>query len=207
MEGYDVCMNLRLQRNDRGALRGNDKRSFRVVMINEDALASRQAQEFCSRLMDEFGGNRTLKEKLWNFNVLGIRKIRNVAVSAAGAADIVIVSASGKRELPADTKDWLELWAWLIEGGHCTLIGLFGDENAEQAASIRTYLGSIAKRKHLAFFPRTTLSRLRAFPLPPPPHKTEAGFSDADEGEPGEVGTTETELTAGSAALGHEVMA
>ncbi len=175
-------------------------------MIYEDALAGRHAEKFCGRLMDELGGNRRLNDNIWNFSVLGIIEIRNLAVSAAAAADIVIFSASGRKELPADTKDWLELWAWLIDGGKGALFALFEDQNAAEVAPIRTYLGGIAQRKHLDFFPHTTFS-LRASPLTQQ-HKTGAGFSDAKEGNRGEIRTTETELTdADLAALNGAVMA
>ncbi len=199
-------MNLPLQRFGEAARRGNDRPIFRVVMIYEDALAGRHAGEFCGRLMDQLGGNCRLNDNLWNFSVLGIHEIRNLAVSAAAAADIVIFSASGRKELPAETKDWLDLWAWLMEGGKGALFALFEDQNAAEVAPIRTYLGGIAQRKHLDFFPHTTFS-LRASPLTPQ-HKTGAGFSDAEEWEPGENGTVEMELTdAKFAALAEGVTA
>jgi hypothetical protein len=70
---------------------------FKTVLIYENFAAGVRARWFCARLVRAL--DSTLEEQMWNFDVLGIRDVRNEAASAARKADVVIVSASGYTEL------------------------------------------------------------------------------------------------------------
>jgi hypothetical protein len=103
---------------------------------------------------------------LWSFPVLAIPEMRNLAVSAAAAADMVILAVSGKDALPTAIKDWVEMWVWLIEDTHPALVALF--ERPDGATdSTRSYLRSVTAGKHLDFFPDCTFGN-----LPPPFSRT-----------------------------------
>jgi hypothetical protein len=49
-----------------------------------------------------------LQERMWNFDVLEIREVRKDAATAAKQADLVIVSVSGRMELPGSVRAWLD---------------------------------------------------------------------------------------------------
>ena len=60
-------------------------------------VAGVRARRFSERLVLMLGS--TLEKQIWNFDVLGIREVRDLAAGAARKADIVIVSLSGRTEL------------------------------------------------------------------------------------------------------------
>ena len=93
----------------------------------------------------------------------GVRKARRVDDSieffsvkrteeSIARCDIVIFVLSGRDELPAAVKEWIEMWAWFIEDTRPALVSLFESPNGE-SGSIRGYLRSVTARKHLDYFP------------------------------------------------------
>jgi|SRR6516164_8381004 hypothetical protein len=136
-----VKLSLRERRN---------KPVFKAVLVYEDVAAAVRARRFCERLVRVLGS--TLEEQIWNFDVLGIREVGNLAASAARKADIVIVSLSGRTELPHTIRGWLNMWLWLLEEENPTLVTLFESSARQKTAHIRAYLGSIAQRGQIAFF-------------------------------------------------------
>ena len=129
---------------------------FRIVMIYEDAAAGRRAQHFCDRLLHALGDGCEDVRNLWSFDVLSITHVRNWAVAAARTADLVIVSVSGKRELSCVAGEWLEMWAWLLDGTNPALLALIEDPVGPGVRSIRTGLRTLAKRKGLDFFAQSS---------------------------------------------------
>lgn len=126
--------------------------TFKCVVIYEDFAACERGERLYKTLVAAMDGDCISTHNLWSFPVLAIAEMRNVAVSAAAAADIVIFALSGKDELPAAVKEWIEMWAWLIEDTHPALVALFDSPNGE-SGSIRGYLRSVTASKHLDFFP------------------------------------------------------
>ena len=126
--------------------------TFKCVVIYEDFAAGKRGKHFYETLVAAMDGDCISTHNLWSFPVLAIAEMRNIAVTAAAAADIVIFALSGRDELPAAVKEWIEMWAWFIEDTHPALVSLFESPNGE-SGSIRGYLRSITARKHLDFFP------------------------------------------------------
>ena len=126
--------------------------TFKCVVIYEDFAAGERGERFYEKLVAAMDGDRSSTHNLWSFPVLAIAEMRNIAVTAAAAADIVIFALSGRDELPAAVKEWIEMWAWFIEDTHPALVALFESPNGE-SGSIRGYLRSVTARKHLDFFP------------------------------------------------------
>ena len=126
--------------------------TFKCVVICEDFAAGKRGKHFYETLAAAMDGDCISTHHLWSFPVLAIAEVRNIAASAAAAADIVIFALSGREELPAAVKEWIEMWAWLIEDTRPALVALFESPNGE-SGSIRGYLRSVTARKHLDFFP------------------------------------------------------
>ena len=126
--------------------------TFKCVVIYEDFAAGKHGKHFYETLAAAMDGDCISTHNLWSFPVLAIEEMRNVAVSAAAAADIVIFALSGRHELPAAVKEWIEMWAWFIEDTRPALVSLFESPNGE-SGSIRGYLRSVTARKHLDYFP------------------------------------------------------
>lgn len=140
---------------------------FRIAMIYENADAGRHAKRFSDQLLGKIGEECECVRNLWSFDVLGIKEVRNAAVSAATAADLVIVSVSGERDLFPTAEAWLEVWAWMIDGTNPALVGLFQKRDGRCVRRIQARLRAIAAEKGLEFFTQTTASdEGGAFPAP-----------------------------------------
>ncbi len=129
--------------------------TFKCVVIYEDYASGERGERFYKKLAAAMDGDCVSTHNLWSFPVLAIAEMRNVAVSAAAAADIVIFALSGRNELPAPVREWIEMWAWFIEDANPALVSLFASSNGE-SGTIREYLRSVTARKHLDFFPDST---------------------------------------------------
>jgi hypothetical protein len=127
-----------------------DKPVFKAVLIYEDFAAGVRARWFCEKLVGTLEG--TLEEHMWNFDVLGIREIRNLAASTARRADVVIVSVSGDTELPGTIRAWLDIWLWILEEETPALVALFNSSASQKIASVRAYLQQLARCRGIDFF-------------------------------------------------------
>ena len=130
--------------------RWTDKPVFKAVLIYEDFAAGVRARGFCEKLLYTLDG--TLEEQMWNFDVLGIREIRNLAASTARIADVVIVSVSGHTELPGTIRAWLDIWLWILEEEDPPLVALYNSSASQKIASVRAYLQQLARRSGIDFF-------------------------------------------------------
>jgi len=123
---------------------------FKAVLIYENVAAGARARWFLERLARASG--KSLEEQMWNFDVLGIRKVRNDAASAARKADLVAVSASGQREFPGAVRAWLDMWLWLLEDEKPSLLALLDSSESPNVASVCAYLRCIAQRAGIEIF-------------------------------------------------------
>jgi len=123
--------------------------AFKAVLIYENVAAGARARWFLERLAR--ASSRTLEEQMWNFDVLGIREVRNRAASAARRADVVAVSASGQREFPGAVRAWLDMWLWLLEDENPALLALFDSLGTPTVASICAYLSCVTQRAGIEF--------------------------------------------------------
>jgi len=121
---------------------------FNVTIIYESLPDGMRAKRFTDQLS---AGKGELNLNIWNFLVLGISEIRNVAASAAAAADVVIFSLSGAKEFPPQVREWMEMWSWLIDRMHPMVVAIFAAP-AAGVVPIRACLRSVAMRKGLNFY-------------------------------------------------------
>ena len=126
---------------------------FRVVIVYEDfrtALDAKRAYDFlAANLTHEW----QVTSQMWKFGLLRIPEIRAMAAEDVMLADLIIVSCKGDGELPADVKDWIEMWQG-DKGESVGLIALFDrpPEQAEHARATQAYLEGVAKRRRMEFF-------------------------------------------------------
>ena len=126
----------------------------RVTILYECLDTGKHAKRFTDQLADDEAANRALELNLWSFGVLGMREVRNDSVGTATAADLVILSMSGKNPLPSQVEAWTEMWTWLIDGHKPAVIALFAAPDTK-AGCIRAYLRRASVSKGLKFFPHT----------------------------------------------------
>ncbi len=125
-----------------------------VTILYECLDTGKHAKRFTDQLADEEAANRALDLNLWSFGVLGMRQIRNDSVGTAAAADLVILSMSGKNPLPTQVEAWIKMWTWFIGGHKPAVVALFATSDTN-GARIRAYLRRAAVSKGLKFFPHT----------------------------------------------------
>ena len=76
------------------------------------------------------------------------------AVVAATNADLIIVSLSGRTELPLPVQRWMESWPHYERVKHPSLVVVFGSEesNVSKQNALITYFQQIAESHGLDFF-------------------------------------------------------
>ena len=104
-------------------------------MLIYEELCRRCARSKVLRKIGPYVGS-TLEEQIWNFDVLGIREVRDLAAGAARKADIVIVSLSGRTELAHTIWGWLNMWLWLLEEENPALVALFESSARQKTAPV-----------------------------------------------------------------------
>ncbi len=126
--------------------------TFNVVIAYEDFETGKHAKETCDYLAENLGRECELRNQMWKFDVLAIRKLREIAAADAAVADLVIVSCRGD-ELPAHTKAWIESWI-NRETRPMALVALFHvqPEAASRTCAVSEYLADAARRAGIEFF-------------------------------------------------------
>jgi hypothetical protein len=91
------------------------------------------------------------------------------AVTAATTADIIIVSLSGRMDLPVPVRRWMESWPKYEQINHTTLVVVFGAEPTDAAKQnvLISYFQQIAENHGLDF--RCHCDGAKQFPINPPP--------------------------------------
>ena len=148
---------------------------FKAVLIYGNVAAGARARWFLERLARASG--KTLEEQMWNFGVLGIRKVRNEAASAARKADVVAVSPSSQREFSGAVRAWFEMWLWLLEDEKPALLALLDSTESPSVAAVCAYLRCIAQRAGNEFF--SAHRKISLFPVVRP--KEEAIWPESVE--------------------------
>ena len=122
--------------------------------LDTGKYAKRFTDQLAVELADVEAADRALDLNLWSFGVLGMRQIRNDSVGTAAAADLVILSMSGKNPLPTQVEAWIKMWTWFIGGHKPAVVALFAASDTNGART-RAYLRRAAVSKGLKFFPQT----------------------------------------------------
>lgn len=130
----------------------SESASFNVVIAYQDFETGTLAKKTCDFLANNLGSDCDLTHEMWKFDVLGIPKLRELAVKDACNADIILISSHGE-ELPAPAIAWIE--SWLQDGVRAiALVALF-DRWQQETPSMRAsrdYLAGVARRAGIGFF-------------------------------------------------------
>lgn len=145
---------------------------FNVVIVYEDFDAGKHAKETYDFLVKNLGHECRFTNQMWKFDVLGIPKLREMAVKDAVLADIIIISCHGTRDVSSDVKAWINSWIY-EQSNAIALVALFGDGGGySDTHQIRPYLADVARRARIEFF-----AQPKAIPV-----KQVAGLFESDRG-------------------------
>jgi hypothetical protein len=130
--------------------------SLKVVIAYEDFATGQRAMRTCQRLMDELGQEFQVRTSLWKFEVLRLPSLKKAAAEDAAEAEMVIISAHGMGDLPAEVHDWMALWLTKKQGGASALVALLdaAKDDAEGRSPAQSYLQGMARKANLDFFSR-----------------------------------------------------
>ncbi len=126
--------------------------AFTVVIAYEDFETGKHAKRTYDFLVENLGRDCDFVNQMWKFDVLGIAKLREIAVEDAAKADIVIISCHGE-ELPTHVKLWID--GWLEQAlNPLALVALFDRPRTpgQPSNSVCAYLAGVARRGGMEFF-------------------------------------------------------
>jgi hypothetical protein len=125
---------------------------FNVVIAYEDFETGKQAKETYDFLVNNLRHECRFDNQMWKFDVLGISKLREMAVNDAVMSDIIIISCHGAHELSPDVRAWIDSWV-CGQSNAIALVALFGDACGDRDNNrTRDYLGEVARRAGMEFF-------------------------------------------------------
>ena len=93
-----------------GSSRSTEAMPFNTVLLYEDSRLGERAWEFYEKLTHEFEDDFDFRHLMWSFAVLGDPETLRLATDSAADAHLVILSFSGRTELPAAIKNWIARW-------------------------------------------------------------------------------------------------
>jgi hypothetical protein len=165
-------------------------RTFQIVIVYENLVSAARALRACEFLRGEIGEAVSLEVNVWKMGVLEDSDSRRFAAMAASRADVVIVSASGRCEIPDAFRQWVEAWTRMEVVARPAVFTLFGDHVGEGALSVASFLRGKTAPHGIEFFCHPPLEAAdfhRASPLQPalPAGMPEEG-GDPAEWRPGQ---------------------
>jgi hypothetical protein len=123
-----------------------------VVIIYEGRAAGQRAKYYYDNLICELTSKYDVNLDLWNFPILAISQIGNLAVQVAAKADVVILSLSGDAGLPSEIREWIETWSRLIADNDPALVLLVDRHQTSKICAAVSYLQEVADKAGIVFF-------------------------------------------------------
>lgn len=129
-------------------------RLLKVIIAYEDFATGHRAMRACENLIGQLGREFQFQTSLWKFEILRLPKLEPMAGQDAVEADVVIISAHGRGELPAEVKKWMERWLSRTQEVAKALVALLDEEEegAEEDCRVGSYLQEFARKAHFDFF-------------------------------------------------------
>lgn len=164
-------------------------RTFRIAIVYENLVSAARALRACEFLRGEIGDSVSLEVNVWKIAILEDPDSRRFAAVAAAQSDVVIVSTSGRGEIPGAFRMWVDSWTRMDEGGRPAVFTLFGDHVGEGAFSIASFLREKTALRGIEFFchpPLDSSGLHRASPLQPALPAAGPRDIDPNEWRPGQ---------------------
>jgi hypothetical protein len=132
------------------------KSTFSVVIAYQDLESGKNARRTYDHITHQLGDDCQFTNEMWNFDVLGIPRLRELAARDASRADMIIIACHGDKPLPDTVKNWIEIWM-TEEAKSIALVALFdaAQMSSGPAQEVREYLAEIAHRSNMEFFSQT----------------------------------------------------
>jgi hypothetical protein len=132
------------------------------VMAYESAAVAKIAKEKWDYVVHALQSRYDFELRLWKFDILRIRELRNEAINDATKAQLIFVATHGAGELPLHVKEWIEQWLALknrVQASRRLLAFLFdssSDRSWVSAFPTFAYLQQAARRSSMDFISSAT---------------------------------------------------
>ncbi len=136
---------------------------FSVVIACEDSGTAAPACEVLELVEQNLKDQERLIYRWWNFEVLAIASLRELASREAATADMIIVAARAESELPVAVAQWMKQWLNLRKTPAGVLVAVVdsGRQSSEAAQEIMSRLKTTAALARMDFFATEAKTRKR----------------------------------------------
>lgn len=125
---------------------------FNTVLLYEDSRLGERAWEFYEKLTHQFEDDFDFRHLMWSFAVLGDPETLRLATDSAADAHLVILSFSGRTELPAAIKNWVARWVRLVKHKPALVTLLDPKAKVGTRAATHAYLREMLAAYGIEFF-------------------------------------------------------
>jgi hypothetical protein len=146
---------------------------FHVVLVYQDFDSGTRAKEFFDRLVHDHEGRFRFLCHLWKFDLLQAPELKDQAMLEAVDADMLVIAALGKPELPRAVRDWIERWLRRTTLSGALVALLAGAETGK--GPVYSYLSQLAAKGRMMFFAREVPSPKAELSLPVETLQQQAG--------------------------------
>ncbi len=126
-------------------------RRLAVSAVCEDFPTGARVDDFCQDLSRYIGPQCKIAKETWPLTELRTAQLRAIAATEAAAADLVAVSVHHAESLPAEVKNWIELWRRQKGNRPGVLLALFDPLYLGTSSSIQAYLQGVAQKGNMEF--------------------------------------------------------
>lgn len=127
---------------------------LKIVLVYDGFTDLIRAHEMWSTLTGCFHGNFRVVSRAWNFALLRDPRLRRRAALSTAKADMVVLAASGRSELPDYMRTWIDAWMGWKKGRHDALVAVLDHQMRPTPTSARLcdYLRRTARATGMDFF-------------------------------------------------------
>jgi hypothetical protein len=131
--------------------------ALKMLMIYSDKQSAEVGEEVARNLRKSLGAKFEVAQTSWNSELLKSDKLCDIAAKDALESNIVIISTSEARTLPAELSRWVQLWRDKRSQAPAALVALLNKNElvCHEEDRVRKWLRLTAQRAHMDFFCRS----------------------------------------------------
>jgi len=114
-----------------------------VLLIYEDLRTALRAKQTFEHVVRQVGLEADIHVNAWRFDLLRDPQMREEAAREAGAATLVLLSAHGRGELPAEVSSWFKQWLATKGDEPCALVVSLDSNARASVATANPMLSSL----------------------------------------------------------------
>lgn len=129
-------------------------KDFSVVIACADSSTVAPACEVLELIEEILTDEGRLFYQWWNFEVLTVNSLRELAAAEAATADIIIIGLHEGQGLPQEATDWMKQWLGLRKNRPGALVALLDSDlkTTDASQGILAHLKQAAAFGHMDFF-------------------------------------------------------